>query len=185
MNPLLVLGIALALAMDCFAVSIGLSVRADGLSLRRSFRIAAHFGLFQFAMPLAGWLAGESLLRLIQGFDHWVAFGLLSFIGGRMIRESFETGDEAKPDQARTSRLIVLSLATSIDALAAGLGLGVIGGEILLPAAVIGAVSFMMTIVGAAIGPAVGRIVGKRAELVGGVVLIAVGLRILFEHLAG
>jgi putative Mn2+ efflux pump MntP len=185
MPPFLVLGIALSLAMDCFAVSIGLSVGAKRLALRRSFRIAAHFGLFQFVMPLAGWFAGGSLLLLIQGFDHWVAFGLLAFIGGRMIRESFETGGEAGPDQTKGSRLIVLSVATSVDALAAGLGIGVIGGKILIPAAVIGAVSFVMTIAGAAIGPAVGRIAGKRAELVGGVVLVAIGLRVLLEHLAG
>ncbi len=185
MNPLIVLGIALSLAMDCFAVSIGLSLGQAGLPPRRAVRVATHFGLFQFAMPLGGWFAGERLLGLIGKYDHWVAFGLLAVIGGKMIRESFEKGEPGKRDGTRGSRLIVLSVATSIDSLAVGLGLGVIGSRILIPALVIGAVSFGMTVLGSRIGPAVGRIVGKRAELIGGLVLIAIGLRILAEHLAG
>ncbi len=187
MNMWLVFGIALALAMDCFAVSLGLSIALKGMTIRRSAWIGLHFGLFQLAMMIAGWFAGESLLRLVKGFDHWAAFGLLAFIGGRMIHESFEREDEdgpARPNPVGGLRLLVLALATSIDSLAVGLGLGVIGSLIILPAVIIGAVSFVMTIIGARLGPVVGKIIGKRAELVGGLILIGIGLRILIEHLA-
>jgi putative Mn2+ efflux pump MntP len=126
------------------------------------------------------------MLGLIKNFDHWIAFGLLALIGGRMIHESLEHDDEEKagrPDQTQGSRLLVLALATSIDALAVGLSLGVVRSGILYPAAVIGATSFVLTLVGAKLGPVVGRVVGRRAELLGGLILIGIGLKILIEHL--
>lgn len=188
MSIVLVLGLAVALAMDCFAVSMGLACGLRGLTARQSVRMAFYFGVFQFGMPVLGWLAGESAVRLMRGFDHWLAFGLLALIGGRMIYESFSLSDEEKacrPDQTRGARLLVLSVATSIDALAVGLSLGFIKVGILYPAAVIGIVCFVMTIIGARLGPAVGRAMGKRAELAGGLILIGIGLRILVEHLRG
>jgi putative Mn2+ efflux pump MntP len=184
----LILGMAVALAMDCFAVTLGMACGERGLTMKQAVRMAAAFGGFQFVMPVAGWLAGDKLLGFIRSFDHWVAFGLLALIGGRMIYESFGLSEEEKacrPDQTQGSRLLVLALATSIDALAVGLSLGVVRSGILFPAAVIGATSFVMTIAGAKLGPVVGRIVGRRAELLGGLILIAIGAKILIEHLAG
>ena len=188
MSFVVVLGLAVALAMDCFAITLGLACGARGLTIKQAVRMAAYFGGFQFVMPIAGWLAGDRLLRTIEYFDHWVAFGLLALIGGRMIWESLKMKDEEKacrPDQTRGKRLLILALATSIDALAVGLSLGVVRTGILYPAAVIGATSFVLTIVGAKLGPVVGRLVGKRAELAGGLILIGIGAKILIEHLAG
>ena len=188
MSFIWILGIAVALAMDCFAITLGLACGARGLTIRQAVRMAAYFGGFQFIMPVAGWLAGDRLLRIIEHFDHWVAFGLLALIGGRMIWESVKMSDEEKAcrsDPTRGKRLLILALATSIDALAVGLSLGVVRTSILYPAVIIGVTSFVLTIVGAKLGPIVGRIVGKRAELVGGLILIGIGAKILIEHLGG
>ncbi len=186
MSFVLVVGIAVALAMDCFAVSLGLGAGKKGLSMRQAFRMAIFFGGFQFIMPILGWLAGARILALIRGFDHWIAFGLLAVVGGHMIYESFELSEEekeARPDQTRGTRLLVLSVATSIDSLGVGLSMGVIETSIVYPAAVIGLTSFAMTVLGAKLGPVVGKVAGKRAELVGGLILIAIGIKILVEHL--
>ena len=188
MSFVFILGIAVALAMDCFAITLGLACGPRGLTMKQAVRMAACFGGFQFVMPIAGWLAGDRLLGLIKSFDHWVAFGLLALIGGRMIYESFGMSEEEKacrPDQTQGSRLLLLALATSIDALAVGLSLGVVRTSILYPAVIIGATSFVLTIVGAKLGPVVGRIVGRRAELLGGLILIAIGVKILVEHIGG
>jgi putative Mn2+ efflux pump MntP len=183
----LILGLAVALAMDCFAVTLGMACGAKGLTMKQAVRMASFFGGFQFVMPVLGWLAGDTLLGPVRHIDHWVAFGLLALVGGRMIYESFGLSDEEKacrPDQTQGTRLVILALATSIDALAVGLSLGVVRAGIVYPAAVIGATSFALTIVGAKLGPVVGRIVGRRAELVGGLILIGIGVKILTEHLA-
>ena len=188
MSFVFILGIAVALAMDCFAVTLGLACGARGLTMKQAVRMAAYFGGFQFLMPVAGWFAGDRLLALIKDFDHWIAFGLLALIGGRMIYESFGMSEEEKacrPDQTQGTRLLVLALATSIDALAVGLSLGVIRTSILYPAVVIGATSFALTVAGAKLGPVLGRIVGRRAELIGGLILFGIGAKILFEHFAG
>lgn len=188
MSLIWILGIAVALAMDCFAITMGLACGSRGLTLRQAVRMAAYFGGFQFVMPILGWLAGDRLLGLIRHFDHWVAFGLLALIGGRMIWESVHMSEEEKacrPDQTQGHRLLVLAVATSIDALAVGLSLGVVRAGIVYPAVIIGITSFVLTIVGAKLGPVVGRLVGKRAELAGGLILIGIGLKVLVEHLAG
>ena len=188
MSFVFIVGIALALAMDCFAVTLGVAAGARGLTARQAVRMAVYFGGFQFLMPVAGWFAGDRLLALISRFDHWVAFGLLALVGGRMIHESFEASEEDKagrPDQTRGRRLVVLAVATSIDSLAVGLSLGVVGTSVLYPAAVIGATSFVVTVAGARLGPVVGRLAGRRAELAGGLVLIAIGIKILVEHAGG
>jgi putative Mn2+ efflux pump MntP len=185
-NIWIILAVALGLAMDALAVSLGL-----GLSLRpatggQTFRLAFHFGLFQFLMPVVGWAAGESFLKYISAYDHWVAFGLLLAVGGRMIFESFRRGDESKagkPDPTRGISLLVLSVATSLDALAVGLSLAAINVAVVFPAVVIGIVAFMMTVLGMKAGPLLGKAIGKRAELIGGIVLIFIGLKILAGHL--
>jgi putative Mn2+ efflux pump MntP len=186
MDFVVVLGIAVALAMDCFAVSLGMSCGHDKLSGGQTFRLALHFALFQFAMPIIGWFAGENLLRYIERFDHWIAFGLLTLVGGKMILESFraEKDDEECPaDRTRGWSIVILSLATSIDALAVGLSLAVLQVNILYPAAIIGLISFALTVAGTKLGPVVGRIAGKRAELAGGLILIAIGIKILVDGL--
>jgi len=186
MNLFLVLAIALALAMDAFAVSLGISVAFAEVTRKQTFRLAFHFGLFQFLMPIAGWAAGESILKYIQGFDHWIAFGLLGFIGSRMIYESFRLGERPKKfekDPTKGTSLLILSLATSIDALAVGLSLAILKVSIIYPAAIIGLVAFLMTGLGMKIGPLLGKLFGKRAELLGGIILVLVGFKILFDHL--
>jgi len=185
MNFLVVLGMAVALAMDCFAVSLGMSCGAERLTARQVLRMAFAFGFFQFGMPVLGWFAGENVIRYIERFDHWIALALLSFVGLKMIRESFEkreAGDGAPVDRTKGMPLLILSIATSIDALAVGLSLAVLRTNIFLPAALIGVVCFALTVVGASLGPLAGRAVGKRAELLGGLILIGIGVKIVVEH---
>lgn len=186
MSFLYVIGIALALAMDAFAVSVSVSFSLPSINQRQIFRLAIHFGLFQFVMPVAGWLAGRSILVYIETVDHWLAFGLLLAIGGRMILESFRPQKSHQKDNADPTKgltLFLLSIATSIDALAVGLSFGVLGVSIFLPAIVIGLVAFIMTVIGTLIGPYLSRIFGKRAEFLGGIILIIIGVKILVDHL--
>jgi len=186
MNLFIVLALALALAMDAFAVSLGISITRDKITGKQTFRLAFHFGLFQFLMPIVGWITGETILKFVQSFDHWIALVLLLFIGGKMIYESFKLGEKHKRDDrdpTKGSSLLFLSIATSIDALAVGLSLAVLEVNIIYPAAIIGIVAFLMTGLGMKIGPHLGKLMGKGAELLGGVILILVGLKILFEHL--
>jgi len=181
-----ILVLALALSMDCFAVSAGLSLSLKGLTAAQSLRLAAAFGFFQFGMAAAGGLAGEGLVRVIGGFDHWLAAGLLFFVGGRMMWESFrgESAETEKDkDPTRGVSLLLLAVATSLDALGIGLSLGTLHAAVLYPAAVIGVVCFLVTGLASRLGPALGRIIGRRAELVGGLVLILIGIRILVAHL--
>jgi putative Mn2+ efflux pump MntP len=187
MNFFLVLAVAFALAMDAFAVSVGISLRPEGLTKKQTFRMAFHFGFFQFMMPLLGWQAARSiLLDYIEPFDHWVAFGLLLIIGAKMIFECFRTGKETHKNQEDPTKgflILLLSVATSIDALAVGMSLAALQVAILYPAAVIGIIAFVMTLLGAGIGPLLGRLVGRSAELIGGLILILIGVKILSEHL--
>jgi putative Mn2+ efflux pump MntP len=186
MNLFLVIPVAMALAMDAFAVSVGLSVLPDGLKKSQSLRLAAFFGFFQFLMPLVGWLAGQGFLEYMRDVDHWVAFGLLLLVGGKMVAESFRNRDAAKKvlsDPTKGLTLILLSVATSIDAFAVGLSFAVIQQNILYPSIIIGAVAFVMTLLGTKLGPSIGKIAGKRAELLGGLILIFIGIKILTEHL--
>ncbi len=188
---LLVLGVAVSLSMDAFAVTMGFSAGAAGLTTVQALRMAFAFGAFQFVMPILGWLAGDRLVRFISGIDHWIAFVFLAFVGGRMIWESFHGPEDAagEPgrgrDRTRGTALLVLAVATSIDAFAVGLGLGALRVTILYPAAVIGVVCFAFTMIGARLGPLLGRAAGKRAEVFGGLVLIGIGVKILVDHLRG
>jgi manganese efflux pump family protein len=186
MDPLSVVAIAVALAMDAFAVAIvtGLTVRP--LTKRHVFRLAFHFGLFQFLMPIIGWTAGYAVQRHIARYDHWVALGLLGFIGGKMIWGSL-SGDSHEQNSGNdpTSgwQLVVLSIATSIDALAVGLSLGLIGSAIINPALIIGIVAAGFTTLGMSLGRKIGSIWGKRVEIAGGFILIAIGVKIVIDHL--
>jgi putative Mn2+ efflux pump MntP len=185
-NYIILLGIALGLAMDAFSVAIGVSIALGGTSKRQTFRLAWHFGLFQALMPVVGWAAGTSVRPWIEGWDHWLAFILLSVVGGRMIFESVRSssGESIRTDPTRGWSLVVLSIATSIDALAVGLSFAALGVQVWFPAAVIGVTAGVMTLLGTFGGRALGSRFGSRMAVVGGFVLIAIGVWVLFEHLA-
>jgi putative Mn2+ efflux pump MntP len=183
----IVLGLALALAMDAFAVSLGIGMAQHPATGRQTLRLAFTFGLFQFVMCTAGWGAGETVVKYISRYDHWLAFMLLLFVGGRMIHESFErekAEESERRDPTSGASLLVLGVATSLDSLAVGLSLAALHTPILYPAAVIGVVAFGMTVIGLKLGPALGKVIGRRAELLGGLVLIAIGVKILVDHLS-
>jgi putative Mn2+ efflux pump MntP len=179
-----VLLIALGLAMDAFAVALSVGTTRQDIWFRPGFRLSFHFGLFQFMMPILGWLAGATIARFIERWDHWIAFVLLAYIGGKMVKESFGDGEAHHgPDPTRRWTLVMLAIATSIDALAVGLSLAMIKVNILYPSLVIGMVAALMTALGLALGKRLGSQFGKRMELVGGLILIGIGLRVLLSHL--
>ena len=186
MDAITLTGLALALAMDAFAVALGTGAVLSSLTGRHLFRLGFHFGLFQAVMPVIGWLAGLTIIQWVEAWDHWIAFSLLAIIGGRMIYEAFS--DEEKTDDRDPTKglsLVLLSIATSIDALAVGFSLSVIGVSIWMPALVIGLVAGVLTIVGMLLGGRIGDRWGTRVEIFGGLVLIAIGIKILIEHLSG
>jgi len=188
-DTLTLLGIAVGLAMDAFAVAIAAGIALGTVSGRQTFRLAFHFGLFQFLMPVIGYLAGMTVERYIRGYDHWLAFALLGYIGGKMVLEGIRGGEEegnGGKDPTRGMSLVLLSVATSIDALAVGISLGVLHSEgIVYPGIVIGIVAAIFTATGLHLGKRLGTVFGRRMEVVGGLVLIVIGLKILFDHLRG
>ncbi len=187
MDLLTLFGIAVALAMDAFAVALGVGVSVSPLTGRHFFRLGFHFGLFQALMPIIGWLAGRTVQAYIVDYDHWIAFGLLAFVGGHMIYEAFHPEKEERQpgDPTRGFSLVFLSIATSIDALAVGLTLAMLNITVWFPALTIGLVAGVFTIVGMLIGRRAGDAWGTKVEIFGGIVLIAIGLKIVFEHTLG
>ncbi len=185
MDFLTVFLIAIGLSADCFAVALcgGISVKTP--SPLQLLRLSLAFGFFQTLMSLLGWLAGRAILGLIAGYDHWLAFILLGFIGGKMIWESFrpEEGPRKNTDITRGLSLIILSMATSIDSLAVGLSFAFLRINIALASATIGVVAFIVTAIGFLLGRKVGHLIERRAETVGGVILIGIGFRILLSHI--
>lgn len=189
--------LAVALAMDCFTVSIVFGVLLRKIEWRTILVVAFLFGLFQAMMPLAGWLATNSFSSLIEDYDHWIAFCLLAFLGGRMIKESFS--DDKEEEEAEVKHInprklktqLVFAVATSIDALAVGISFTCLGfntiSSLSLPLLIIGFVSLAFSIVGSLLGIRFGKGVEKRLkpELLGGIVLIIIGIRVLCEHLFG
>lgn len=180
-----VLLVAISMAMDAFAVCLVAGSLNKASSARPAFRLSFHFGLFQFIMPVLGWLAGWTVEPLIRGYDHWIAFGLLAFVGLRMIQAAMQ-GEEMQPsDPSRGWTLVVLSVAVSIDALAVGLSLGVLGLSVWYPALIIGLVTGLLSLLGLRLGQQFGSKLGKPVEIVGGLVLIGIGLRIVIAHFIG
>jgi manganese efflux pump family protein len=177
--------LACALAMDAFAVAIVTGLTVKQLTRRNVSRLAFHFGLFQALMPIIGWAAGKAVYHYISRYDHWVAFGLLALVGGNMLRSSARKNDETKSDSDPTSgwALLLLSVATSIDALAVGLSLAMVGSTIVVPSIVIGIVAAAFTATGMLLGRKIGSLWGKRVEALGGIILILIGIKILVEHL--
>ena len=187
MGRLSLLAIAVALAMDAFAVAVVTGLTVVPLRKTQVFRMASSFGLFQALMPVLGWAAGTAVHKEISATDHWVAFGLLAFAGGKMIWEGLRGDDAARVANDPTAgwNLVMLSIATSVDALAVGLSLAMLETAIAFPAAVIGITAAILTAVGMLLGRRIGAAWGRRVELLGGVVLIAIGGRIVVEHTLG
>lgn len=169
--------------MDAFAVALAAGAVLNPLTSRHLFRLGFHFGLFQALMPIGGWLIGIAVQKWISAYDHWIAFVLLALVGGRMILEAFDDKeDKAVSDPTRGFTMVMLSVATSIDALAVGLSLAMLEVSVWLPAAVIGIVAGVLTVFGMLMGRRLGSNWGKRVEVCGGLVLCIIGLKILLEH---
>lgn len=178
-------GIAVGLSMDAAAVAVGTSIRLCRANALQTLRMSLAFGGFQCLMPILGWFAGRGVRGYIERFDHWAAFGLLAAVGGHMIWEAFgpeeERAGENDPTQGWT--LLVLAVATSIDALAVGVSFSLLDFSIWLPSAFIGAVTATLTALGLQLGCSLGRTFGRRMDIAGGLILIAIGVKILLEHL--
>ena len=177
--------IAVGLSMDAFAVSICKGLSTPRLRLRHSLICGGYFGLFQALMPLLGWLLGVRFQAMIASLDHWIAFILLGIIGVNMIRESRENEEESVDSSFAFRTMLPLAVATSIDALAVGVSMAFMSVHILASAAVIGVVAFALSVTGGLVGRRLGCLFQRRAELTGGLVLIAIGVKILIEHLSG
>ena len=185
MNWLNLLGIAVGLAMDAFAVSISAGLTAGKVTPRQVFRLAFHFGLFQFMMPIAGWWAGSTIASVIAAYDHWLAFGLLTLVGGKMWLDAWRGGErKARSDPTSGWLLVALSVATSIDALTVGFSLAFLRIPVLFPCIVIGIVAALFSGVGITFGSRLGRWWGRAAETLGGGILVLIGIRIVAIHLA-
>ncbi|MDR1396171.1 MAG: manganese efflux pump MntP family protein [Desulfarculales bacterium] len=192
MDIFTIFGIALALAMDAFAVSLAAGIRLPQIRTGQVIRMAAVFGGFQFLMPVGGWLLGITAHKFIAAYDHWLAFALLALVGGRMLKEAWDNRSTPQDapvrfDPTQGLSLLVLGLATSLDALAVGISLAFLGVAIWTAAAVIGIVCFTMTMLALRLGKLICRLPsfsqpGNKAGALGGVVLLAIGFRILYEH---
>ncbi len=183
MNFFEILLIALSMSMDAFAVCLAAGAQEGTTGPRATFRLAFHFGLFQFLMPIIGWFAGTSVLHFIYAYDQWLAFVLLAFVGIRMVRSGIDqnsTAPIANPSRGWT--LVLLAFATSIDALAIGFSLGLVGVTIWYPAVVIGLVTGLVSWLGILLGNRLGLKFGKRMEMIGGITLIIIGIWIVLSH---
>lgn len=182
-----VFAIALALAMDAFAVSVSAAASLPSVTWRHYFRFSFHFGLFQFLMPVIGWALGLSVRGYIEAWDHWIAFALLSLVGLNMLREAFFGEEEqahSSGDPSRGVQLVMLAVATSIDAMAVGLSFAMIGVSVWGPAVIIGLVCAAVTAAGVKLGRIIGGsdILGNKVSVLGALVLIGIGVKILYEH---
>ena len=177
--------IAVGLAMDAFSVCISAGMCIPKLTAAHYLRMSLAFGFFQFIMPVIGFFAGKTVEPIIRSYDHWVAFALLFYIGAKMIYEGFKKDkDECEPkDPSRGKTLLFLAVATSIDALAVGVSYGVLSKPILVPAIIIGLVCIAFSAIGISIGKRAGAFLGKKADIIGGLCLIGIGIKIILEHM--
>ncbi len=177
--------IAVGLSADCFAVALSGGISDINHSWPRLLRVSFSFGLFQALMPVLGWLAGRTIVEFVADYDHWVAFGLLVIVSGRMLWESFhpESSQGKEVDITKGLLLITLSIATSIDALAVGLSFAFLKVNITMASLTIGIVAFLVTAIGFVVGKRASKIIGKRAEAIGGIILLAIAFRILLSHI--
>lgn len=177
----------IGLSMDAFAVAICKGLKMQKLNYKQMGLIALFFGGFQAFMPFIGWTLGHSFKDYIESFDHWVAFALLAFIGGKMIYEAFKDDDDDECDSFDVKELLIMAVATSIDAMAAGIAFAIDGIDtvtsILWAVLVIGVTTFVLSAFGVFIGHKFGAVYKSKAELAGGIILILIGAKILLEHL--
>jgi putative Mn2+ efflux pump MntP len=186
MSTLSLILIALALAMDAFAVSISSGITIGRMRVRHALVIASFFGAFQGLMPFIGWHAGQGLKRVVSDWDHWIAFALLVAVGIKMIHDASRArDDERRADPLNVYVLFVLSIATSIDALAVGFSLSLVDVAILLPVLAIGLITFAMSFVGSYLGAAFGHLFESKIEIAAGLVLIGIGVKIVLQHTFG
>lgn len=191
MDTLVLIGIALGLSMDALTVSLTHSTVTKNLALRHGFRMSVFFGLFQMIMPIIGWTAGTTISRSIRDFDHWIAFSLLAYVGGKMIWSGLPTSKN-RDDRQRSRRdcrhlptLLILSIATSIDALAVGLSFAMLNIPVVYPSLLIGVITFLISLAGYFIGKKVGERLNFKLDIIGGIILIGIGAKILLDHLGG
>ena len=184
-NLLSIFLIAIGLSADCFAVALSGGISNKNHSWPRRLRVSFSFGLFQALMPVLGWLAGRTVVEFIADYDHWVAFALLVIVSVRMLWESFrpDRSQDKAVDITKGLLLITLSIATSIDALAVGLSFAFLEVNIAMASLTIGAVAFIVTTIGFMVGKRANKIIGKRAEAIGGIILLAIAFRILLSHI--
>jgi len=176
--------ISISLAMDCLAVSIAGGATTSKPKIINALKIGLSFGFFQAIMPLIGWSIGFSFRNLIENVDHWIAFSLLLLIGIKMLYEAFKKSPEAnKTDITKLLTLLILSVATSIDALVVGISLSILDVSIYLTILIIGLFAFAFSVSGYYLGHRIGKIIGKKVEIIGGIILIGIGIKILVEHL--
>jgi putative Mn2+ efflux pump MntP len=183
-----IVAVAVGLAMDAFAVSLAAAAGGWVTDRRARFRLWWHFGLFQALMPVIGWAAGARVNRWVAGWDHWLVFLLLAWIGGRMIRNAWRQADAPRDraaDPTRGRNLVGLSVATSLDALAVGFSFALLGVTVWRPALIIGVVAALFSLAGCLLGGQLGRRLGSRMEALGGLVLVFIGLRVLLQDLLG
>lgn len=183
MGVLEILLIGISLAMDAFAVSICKGLSMKKMDLKKTIIIAIYFGAFQALMPVVGYFLGSTFSELVSSIDHWIAFALLSIIGGNMIKESFYDEEDKRNDKVDFKTMIVLAIATSIDALAVGITFAFLKTNIIFSASLIGIITFFMSILGVKIGNIFGDKFQNKAEFTGGTILILIGIKILLEHL--
>ena len=177
--------IAIGLAMDAFAVSLGVATAGQAGTFRAKFRMAFHFGFFQALMTLLGWLMGSTIAGYISNIDHWIALALLGYVGINMIRSGLgKRPEKCLPDPSRGRTLIMLCIATSLDALAVGLSMAMIQAPVVVPALIIGAVCLILSSIGLEAGTHLGVKFGQRMEIVGGLILLGIGIEIVINHLA-
>ena len=178
-----IIALGFSLSLDCFAVALALSAGGHLRDKRAAFRISFHFGLFQALMPIAGWSVGAQLEPYVASFDRWLAFALLGFVAVRMILASRKGVQKDSPgDPSRGWMLVTLSTATSIDALAVGLGLAALGVVIWYPSVIIGCVTMIVSVVAIAGGQRASRALGSRAQIIGGIVLLVIAFTVVFFH---
>lgn len=180
-------GLAIALAMDAFAVAVGIGLILNPITQRQLFRLGFHFGLFQGGMVVIGWLAGMGLRTFVNAYAPWIAFVLLTFVGCKMIYEAISgfDGRVERRDPTKGLTMVILSVATSIDALVVGFSLSLLGFIIWTPAVVIGVITAMLTVIGMLLGRIIGNTWGGRIEILGGIVLIGIGFKILLQAQQG
>lgn len=175
--------LAIGLSMDSLAVSIASGMSMKTMRETEALKVSMFLALFQGTMPVIGWAVGNSFSKYITAFDHWIAFVMLLFLGGKMIIDGVRNNDDCQAiDPTKTSTLIGLSLATSIDALAVGVSIALLKHEILFPAVIIGLVTLVFSLIGLYAGKMLGKLVKQWVTIAGGVVLVFIGTKILIEH---